>query len=270
MADGSRSFNFPLRQPSRVSPDGVAIHLLLGEVQNEGLGLAARYAGRTADKLKLFHSIRALRFNRSQIANDQGQRGQDDTVTAPQLIVRLRPISVFVTALNKFKKANRPCQATAGRSTQKVQTLLDISNRGERDLVQAAEHPVTEVFVLNKDLNSIRLIEQTNQMSEQTCVGRNLGNDVHKNKQTLCFITIRLLVRLATGNFDGNVARPVCGLTQAVSKDAEYTRGDYSGDGAGCRPGIPVHHTRFAQPPALAHAIEHRHSNPSLLEPILP
>ncbi len=36
-------------------------------------------------------------------------------------------------------------------------------------------------------------------------------------------------------------------------------------------PSVPVHHASFAEPPALAHAIKHRHIVPlSLLEPILP
>lgn len=41
----------------------------------------------------------------------------------------------------------------------------------------------------------------------------------------------------------------------------------------GCRdgsPSIPIDSTRSAEPPALTYAIKHRHSNSSLMEPILP
>ena len=82
------------------------------------------------------------------------------------------------------------------------------------------------------------------------------------------------LVPLAhhVAHLDGHPSGPRPLLTQTLERlpHAQAQRHKRRCDCPYCGPGIPVHHACFAQPPAPAYAVEHRHRIPSLLEPILP
>jgi len=202
----------------------------------------------------------AFGFHDAQILDDPRDSCSQGSKTRPQLILGFGSISVFVSALQELKHANRAHKAGRCLPIEVVKSIPHALQGRERKFVQSPKDLVLESLVHHEDRFAVLLTEQAVEVAEQAGVTRHLGNDLYEHEQSLGFFSICLLVCLKSSNFNCSGAGAVSGLAQPVRDETQNRRGHNGSDPCCNRPCLPFRNARLPQPPTLAQRVNHAHS----------